>query len=286
MVPETLDGWTLSIVHRLAGPGVFEDDRFDFKQQMPRDDKGRLRLRKDATSFANSEGGFLVFGVHDDRSLSADLRLVGIPKLDDFLLLFGNAIHGCEPSFTCEIKAPAIELNSTHFIHVVYIPKSPRRPHGILADERWAFCKRGPGKTEPMTYVELQAAFTDRRSKLAKLRFFRAEIERIQREAQQINIVAQEVQRHGWHRPMPAYELAAAVTLLPDVFDFLERDETAIQNIQALREWIAESHSKYARTWPNSYQLATELGECARNILNEAAHLVPKLRGIEESSAR
>ena len=59
MIPETLAGWNLEVVRALVEQGVFETDRFDFKETLPhsKDEKGKSRLRRDVAAFANSGGG-------------------------------------------------------------------------------------------------------------------------------------------------------------------------------------------------------------------------------------
>ena len=85
MIPGALSEWTVDNVRSLLMQGVFESDRFDFKERLPdpKDADGKLRLRKTCAAFANSAGGFLVFGVKDDRGLHADERLVGVEAVLD-----------------------------------------------------------------------------------------------------------------------------------------------------------------------------------------------------------
>ena len=68
MLPESLDGWTLDLVRRLVEHRVFESDCLDLKEMLPasKDDEGKRRLRRTVAAFANSVGGFLVFGVKDE----------------------------------------------------------------------------------------------------------------------------------------------------------------------------------------------------------------------------
>ena len=91
MIPETLAGWTLEALRDLLERGIFEDRRLEFKAMLPnnKDRDGRRRLRGTVSAFANSEGGFLVIGVRDDRSLAAADRLVGCAPADEVPRDFG-----------------------------------------------------------------------------------------------------------------------------------------------------------------------------------------------------
>ncbi len=65
MIPETLADWTLDVVGALLTQGVFESDRFDFKEVLPhsKNAKGKDRLRKTCAAFGNAGGGYLIFVV-------------------------------------------------------------------------------------------------------------------------------------------------------------------------------------------------------------------------------
>src|SRR4051812_40395704 len=99
-IPERLEDWNLTAIKNILKAGVFELDVFDFKECLPpsSDDKGKHRLRKSIAGFANSGGGFLIFGIKDDRSLNLNDRIVGIPAVADFPQEFGNFPASCQPS--------------------------------------------------------------------------------------------------------------------------------------------------------------------------------------------
>lgn len=77
MIPTALADWSLPILKELMARHVFEDEQFDFKEGLPdaRDEKAKDRLRKTCSAFANTEGGFLVFGVSDAKDLLPAARL-------------------------------------------------------------------------------------------------------------------------------------------------------------------------------------------------------------------
>ena len=74
-IPQTLEDWTLESLTSLVERG-FESESFDLKERLPHpaSDKGKRRLRKEVAAFANSAGGFLIFGVADDRALPISVR--------------------------------------------------------------------------------------------------------------------------------------------------------------------------------------------------------------------
>jgi hypothetical protein len=92
MTPGTLAGWSVEAIVEILDKGIFESEDFDFKESLPdpRDEKAKKRLRKACCAFANSNGGFLVFGVADDRTVPSVSRVQGLPQNRDFPTEFGN----------------------------------------------------------------------------------------------------------------------------------------------------------------------------------------------------
>lgn len=92
MIPLKLENWTLATLEQLIDKGYFETDQFDLKEtlQHPNDQKAKTRLSKSCYAFSNSSGGFLIFGINDDKGLSKNERLIGLDPKIDFPEHFGN----------------------------------------------------------------------------------------------------------------------------------------------------------------------------------------------------
>lgn len=178
MVPTDLSGWTLEVIESLLARKSFEPEEFDFKSQLPhRSDKaGKLRLRKECCAFANSDGGFLIFGISDDRTLPVQQRLAGLPISFDFPLHFGDSPKECTPQVFWDFSTLQLPGKGDRLLHVVHVPRSWRGPHVVTDDQKtdlWYFPKRTNKGVEPMSYKEVRMAFTgyyERRRKLGLLR--------------------------------------------------------------------------------------------------------------------
>jgi hypothetical protein len=181
MIPDNLDGWTLPVIESLLQQGVFESDRFDFKEMLPhaKDDVGKLRLAKTCAAFANSSGGFLVFGVKDDMGLTVSQRLAGLDPGEDLPGRFGSFPAIPEPSVAWNFRNPAIRLATGRLVHVVHIPASARRPHAIPDQGRWWFCKRTSKGTEAMSFEEVRDLFLDASRRRRELAWLRSKLEKI-----------------------------------------------------------------------------------------------------------
>lgn len=197
VIPKMLEDWSLPELWRVLTTRIFESDRFDFKEALPdaRNDQAKLRLRKTCCAFANSAGGFLVFGVKDEKELDVEARLIGLEPTFDFPASFGDYPSRVEPSVQWDFKNPPLELSSGRLIHVVHIPKSHSGPHGLFVEDRCFFQKRTPKGNEPMTYGELRAKFLDRDRLVTELHWAISEFSRVERTAKSLNV---ELHRDQW----------------------------------------------------------------------------------------
>jgi hypothetical protein len=246
MIPETLDGWNLEVVRAIVEQGVFETDRFDFKEQLPHksDTAEKLRLTKTCAAFANSHGGFLVFGVKDDKKLPPAERVVGVPASLDLPEHFGTYPSACEPSLAGHWtfkNNPPIALGAGRVIHVVHLVASRRRPHGVFEGGRWWFCKRTNKGTEHLSYAELQSLFVDAEQRISNLRLLLSELHRVQRVAeQQRDAEGQPTDQFQGRR----YNLSRIEAVLPNVFGVLLPHSWLVRHLDAVRNAALE-----ADTW-------------------------------------
>jgi Putative DNA-binding domain len=173
---------------------MFENETFDYKQSLPnsRDDNGKGRLRRVCCAFANSQGGFIVFGISDDRSQSPEDRLLGVDSNLDFPQQFGNYPKTCNPSIEWNFLNPPLNLQSGNVLHIVEIPKSWKAPHATGDRETgWRFTKRTNQGDEGMTVDEVRQVFLGYYEKRLKLQLLRAELEALKAQASQAANVSQ-----------------------------------------------------------------------------------------------
>jgi hypothetical protein len=121
---------------------------------------------------------------------------------------------------------------------VVHVRDSSRKPHGVFEDERWWFTRRTNKGTEAMSYVELRAAFSSTREKLAKLRMLIAEVQHLHDHAQVVNArgSSQGSPATSWRGALPdTYDHSVITALAPDVLDLLAHDGTIVNLLPRLR---------------------------------------------------
>ena len=110
MTPRALAEWNVDAIIEILSKGLFETEEFDFKESLPdsRDVAGKARLRGTCCAFANAGGGFLVFGVVNDQTLSAPDRLRGVDPHVDFPEHFGSFPQLCVPSVEWTFRIPLL----------------------------------------------------------------------------------------------------------------------------------------------------------------------------------
>lgn len=179
MLPKRLPDWTVQVALDLLRTGMFEQESFDFKETLPtaNDNRGKERLRRMCCAFANSEGGFLVFGISDDKTKRPEDRLIGLDNSLDFPEKFGNYPHTCSPSIYWAFQNPPLSLANGRVLHVVQIPKSWNGPHAQGSpDTGWRFVKRTNKGVEDMAIDEVRSAFLGYYEKKLKLQLLRSEL--------------------------------------------------------------------------------------------------------------
>jgi hypothetical protein len=179
MIPSTLMEWSEEAILSLLTAKIFEAEEFDFKEMLPhsKDDTGKARLRKSCCAFANSSGGFLVFGIADDRLKKPKDRIIGLDPTNDFPANFGSYPSLCKPSIHWEFRNPAISLSSGHLLQIVYIPRSWKAPHAVRdSAQGWLFMKRTNKGNEAMTFEEIRGSFLGFYEKRIRLQLLQSEL--------------------------------------------------------------------------------------------------------------
>jgi hypothetical protein len=235
MIPRTLENWSKESLLDLLGKHYFEPETFDYKETFPHkgDDRGKQRLRKAICAFANSSGGFLVFGVKDDATLAALDRLVGFDPKDDFPQHFGTYAAECRPTVTWDYKKPAIVLDDGNLIHVVEIPRSWRAPHAVgTPAEGLIFTKRTNAGDESMSYEEVRMSFLGYYEKRLKLQLLRSEIRRIHGTAETLFL---EGQKTSTAVNLCTFSLAVLEAVLADAYVILCECPNLLTAIEGIR---------------------------------------------------
>ena len=188
-IPEDLGAWTYETLVALVGNHDYEPGRFDFKEVLSATrGEGHAKqlnaaIRKEACAFANTLGGFLIFGVKDGKNIKApgENRIVGIPLNGEHRKEFGEKLSAVQPVPHFDSSPQTIRLpdNPESGVFVVYVPPSPYRPHMVLPE--YVFYGRGDGGTAtPLDYYQVKELMRTTEERLRKLALIRIEIGNLQ----------------------------------------------------------------------------------------------------------
>jgi len=240
MIPRSLTEWSIPVITDLLVQGYYETEFFDFKEMLPHSKNGadKMRLSKSCCAFANSSGGFLVFGVKDDRSLSPQDRLIGIDPAVELPELFGSYPRNCNPSITWDFLNPPLQLGSGNVIHIFEIPRSWNAPHCIEvanakgSDLLRCFPKRTHKGNEVMSYQEVRLSFLQYYEKRLKLQLLKAELQNIKKHAEELIITGWEARtKFG----MGEFSLTVIETVLADIYTILTEQLELLELLDEIR---------------------------------------------------
>ena len=236
MIPRTLGEWTIDALTFLLEKGAFEDEAFDFKEMLPdaRNDKDKDRLRKTCAAFANSDGGFLVFGVTDTKAASVQKRIVGLDPASDFPEHFGNYPKSCYPSVNWEFRNPPLMTTAGRVAHVVFVPKSWRAPHAVAGPEgMWAFLKRTNKGNEPMSIEEIRSSYLGFYEKRIKLQLLHSELLSIERNARDICVSHSEI---ASHYSLVSFDTAIMDSVIADTYSITASNQAFHNSLSQIRQ--------------------------------------------------
>jgi hypothetical protein len=225
VIPTALEHWSLEVVRQLAASGVLENDFYDFKADLQPAD----HQRKAVAAFANTGGGFLVFGVTNDRQVN------GVQNAE-MVRDFGNKLTtGLEPSVEYAFATPHVVTQGS-WVFICHVPRSTRGPHAVLAKDAWVFYKRtASGSCVSATRDEIRSAFLDSGRRQSELAWLRADVQRIRDLAYRVNLKSFK-RAYDLDVLLTRMEASQLRTLLVSVFEYIGRSSTLVAGLQELVE--------------------------------------------------
>jgi hypothetical protein len=238
MIPQILTEWNLLRLTKMLDQNIFEAETFDYKEFRigKKSEPEKQDIRKDCCAFANSQGGFLVFGVSDNKHLSTNDRLIGLDKTFEFIRDFGDFPQECKPSVSWAPLNPPIDLPNGRVIHVIHVPQSWRGPHCISTEkpqEGFLYPKRTNKGNEYMNYEEVRMSFLGYYEKRLKLQLLKAELSNILTDADDIPIQDQAM---GMRVPTLTFNLNVIESVLIDTYAITAHNTALVEALQKLRK--------------------------------------------------
>lgn len=130
-VGATSSDLTIDLVRSAVEVHAEEGQRLDFKRELaPRKGMGQTDLPKDVASFANAEGGMLVYGVTDKNSGADELK--GVKEFDELYerSIRSAVLNDIHPSVH-NVVIRHLQDDTGLSVVTVEVPRSPGAPHFV-----------------------------------------------------------------------------------------------------------------------------------------------------------
>jgi schlafen family protein len=175
MIPKRLEDTTEADLIGLITAGVREGRSVDYKLAMPGGaDSDKKEFLADVSSFANTSGGDLVFGMEEDAGVPVALKGVSLVDADAEVQRLDSIMRdGIEPRLTHHIKTVPLANGSTALL--IRIDRSWVGPHRVVFKGWDKFYARNSAGKYSLDVNELRAAFTGGLNVAEKIRAFRFE---------------------------------------------------------------------------------------------------------------
>ena len=175
MIPKQLDQITEADLNDLVTANVAQQKTVDYKQQLPDlNDAGKRELLADVSSFANTSGGDLIFGMTESAGIPTGVPGVRIANPDQEILGFDSIIRtGLAPRIRHTTRAVPL-ANGLHAL-IIRSERSWYGPHRVIfrGDSRF-WGRTSNGKYE-LDVTDLRNAFLFANIVTEKIAAFRAE---------------------------------------------------------------------------------------------------------------
>ena len=114
-----------------------EDTLVDYKLTFENSEKEWLELTKDISAFANTHGGFLLFGIKDESKEIIGLSRETIEYLKDANLVLQKINRNLEPEVT-EVRTKIFQIEDKAIL-IIFIPQSNEKTHMISKDGEFIY---------------------------------------------------------------------------------------------------------------------------------------------------
>jgi hypothetical protein len=179
MIDKPLSAITAADLQRLIDDEVGERKNLDYKRDLPGNSRAdRIEFLADISSFANTEGGDLIFGI-DAPSGGLPIRIAGLKidndNVESLKLTFESRIRDGISRRLPGVEIREIALGEALFALIVRVPKSWIGPHRVTLEGHGHFYGRNSAGKYRLDVEELQTAFTLAEALADRIRSFRAD---------------------------------------------------------------------------------------------------------------
>jgi hypothetical protein len=175
MIPKRLEDITEGDLVALIENEVREGRTIDYKRELPGgNDASKKEFLADVSSFANTSGGDLIFGMDEVEALPTEIVGLQSGDLDkERQRLESIMASGLEPRIRYEIRD--VNCDDGKRVLILRIDRSWSGPHRVVFQQSDRFCGRNSSGKYSLDVNELRAAFTLSSSVIDRIRGFRTD---------------------------------------------------------------------------------------------------------------
>jgi hypothetical protein len=167
---------SISDIEALIENKTRENRFIDYKRSLPDDgEKSKREFLADVSSFANSSGGCLVFGVEEKAGLPTKIRGVRIRNLEESILRLEHMILDSIDPRIEGVGIKGIWIKSDWYVILVKIARSWSAPHMVTYQGHGRFYARNSSGKHPLDVSEIKSSFAFSQSTIDTILDFRQE---------------------------------------------------------------------------------------------------------------
>ena len=153
---------------------VAEDKHLEYKLTLPGEKyEDKKEFLADISSFANSEGGVIIYGINANYGIPEDIPGLEIDNTDKEILRLENLLRTSIESRLIGVLFHPFKLSNNKYLIIAYIPKSFNPPHVVNFQGHWRFYSRNSAGKYPLDVSELRTIITLSSTLQERIRNFR-----------------------------------------------------------------------------------------------------------------
>jgi hypothetical protein len=167
---------TIDDINIIVRDKVPESRSLDYKRELPPlTEAGNKELLKDISAFANTVGGYLIYGVDEEEGVPTEILGVEVENFDELKQRFENLLRtGVDPVIR-GVDFHTVDVNGTRKVVIIKIPRSIARPHVVRIKDHFRFYGRNSSGIHQLEVEDLRRAFLESETLATKIRSFRSD---------------------------------------------------------------------------------------------------------------
>jgi len=181
MIAKKFEEIKVEDIQNLIGNKIVEGKTIEYKQELPNNaDHGKKEFLADVSSFANTAGGDLIYGISESNGLPVGMDGVELSDADAEIRRLDSILQsGIEPRIQYNIRL--LPLSGNKYLVIIRVRQSWIKPHRVIFSGHDKFYARGAAGKYALDVSELRNIFNLSETVATRIKNFRiqrlAEIE-------------------------------------------------------------------------------------------------------------